>query len=143
VKRAQTFVALAALLSATLVAEYHPPLFLAPGSPPERRSPLVLALHCDTGDCALLTGFPQTAGMRSGFVRLTPGASVGWHSTDTNEEQLVILRGRGGAQIAGEPDRAFTAPAAVYIPPATRHNVLNTGTELLEYVYVVVPAARP
>jgi len=138
----QILVALATFLSATLVAEY-PASLLAPESPPERRIPLVLALHCDTRECALLTGFPQTAGMRSGFVRLKPGTSVGWHSTDSNEEQLVILRGRGSAQIAGDPDRAFTAPAAVYIPPATRHNVLNTGTELLEYVYVVVPAAKP
>ena len=29
-----------------------------------------------------------------------------------------------------------------YIPPATRHNVKNTGTETLEYVYVVAPAAE-
>jgi mannose-6-phosphate isomerase-like protein (cupin superfamily) len=29
-----------------------------------------------------------------------------------------------------------------YIPPATRHNVTNTGAELLEYVYVVAPAAE-
>jgi len=139
----QTLGAITALLSAALVVEYHRPRLLAQGSAPEPRSPLVLPLHCDAGDCPLLTGSPQTAGMRSGFVRLKPGTSVGWHSTDTNEEQLVILRGRGEAQIAGKPARAFTAPAAVYIPPATRHNVLNTGTELLEYVYVVVPAAKP
>jgi len=30
----------------------------------------------------------------------------------------------------------------VYIPPATRHNVTNTGSETLEYVFVVAPA-RP
>jgi oxalate decarboxylase/phosphoglucose isomerase-like protein (cupin superfamily) len=29
-----------------------------------------------------------------------------------------------------------------YIPPASRHNVQNAGTELLEYVYVVAPAAE-
>jgi mannose-6-phosphate isomerase-like protein (cupin superfamily) len=28
----------------------------------------------------------------------------------------------------------------VYIPPATRHNVTNTGNDVLEYVYVVAPA---
>jgi mannose-6-phosphate isomerase-like protein (cupin superfamily) len=141
--RTQTLVVITALLSATLLSAYHPALLPAQGSPAESRRPLVLALDCDAGDCPLLTGSPQTAGLRSGFVRLKPGAAVGWHSTDTNEEQLVILRGRGEAQIGGESARAFTAPAAVYIPPATRHNVLNTGTELLEYVYVVVPAAKP
>ena len=88
----------------------------------------------------MLQGIPQTAGMRSGFVRLKPGESVGWHSTGKNEEALVILRGRGEALMEGQPGRAFVAPMLVYIPPATRHNVSNTGAELLEYVYVVAPA---
>jgi mannose-6-phosphate isomerase-like protein (cupin superfamily) len=81
--------------------------------------------------------------MRSGFVRLTPGKTVGWHTTGKNEESLVILRGRGEARLEGQTTRAFVAPAFVYIPPATRHDVANTGRELLEYVYVVAPAEKP
>lgn len=113
------------------------PLFAE--APP--RQPLSLALQCPSGDCALLNGAPQTAGMRSGFVRLAPGKSVGWHSTGANEESLVILRGEGEALVEGQPKRSFAAPHFVYIPPATRHNVANTGSEVLEYVYVVAPAA--
>jgi quercetin dioxygenase-like cupin family protein len=75
--------------------------------------------------------------MRSGFVRLKPGATVSWHTTGKNEESLVILRGRGEARFEGQPARTFAAPALVYIPPATRHNVANVGDQLLEYVYVV------
>ena len=104
---------------------------------------LALPLECASGDCSLLHGAPQTAGMRSGFVRLKPGDSVGWHTTGQNEESLVILRGRGDALVEGQPARAFTAPGFVYIPPATRHNVSNTGREMLEYVYVVAPAKVP
>ena len=81
--------------------------------------------------------------MRSGFVRLKPGATVGWHTTGKNEEALVILRGQGEALIDGQEKLTFTAPAFAYIPPATRHNVSNTGKELLEYVYVVAPAKLP
>ena len=88
----------------------------------------------------MLRGVPQTAGMRSGFVSLKTGETVGWHTTGKNEESLVILHGSGEARIEGQPARAFTAPALVYIPPATGHNVANTGTELLEYVYVVAQA---
>jgi mannose-6-phosphate isomerase-like protein (cupin superfamily) len=91
-------------------------------------------------DRPLLNGVPQTAGMRSGFVRLQPGATVGWHTTGKNEEALVILRGQGEALIEGQAKHPFAAPAFVYIPPTTRHNVANTGTEPLEYVYVVAPA---
>jgi mannose-6-phosphate isomerase-like protein (cupin superfamily) len=110
------------------------------GAQDSSAKPLVLALTCAGGDCPLLRGHPQTKGMRSGFVRLEAGASVGWHSTERNEEQLVILHGRGQALIAGQPATPFQAPCTVYISPATRHNVTNTGTETLEYVYVVAPA---
>jgi len=102
--------------------------------------PQTLPLKCAAGDCTLLRGMPQTAGMRSGFVRLKPRESVGWHTTGKNEEALVILRGRGEALIEGLPGHPFAAPMLVYIPPATRHNVTNTGQEPLEYVYVVAPA---
>lgn len=105
------------------------------------RSALILPLQCSTGDCPLLNGAPQTAGMRSGFVRLQPGTSVGWHSTGQNEESLVILHGAGEALIDGQSARKFSAQQLVYIPSATRHNVTNTGNELLDYVYIVAPAS--
>src|SRR5208337_1514266 len=108
-----------------LSSQTHPP------------QPQTLPLKCAEGDCPLLQGIPQTAGMRSGFVRLKPGGEVGWHTTGQNEEALVVLRGRGEARIEGQPGRAIEAPMHVYIPPATRHNVANTGGEPLEYVYVV------
>jgi len=113
-----------------------PPL---PSQEPKRQ-PLTMPLDCPGGDCPLLRGTPQTAGMRSGFVRLKPGETVGWHTTGKNEESLVVLHGHGEARIEGQSPRPFAAPALIYIPPATRHNVANTGDELLEYVYVVAPA---
>lgn len=102
--------------------------------------PLTMPLRCPQGDCPLLGGAPETAGMRSGFVRLISGATVGWHTTGKNEEALVILHGQGEALIDGQAKQPFVAPALVYIPPATRHNVANTGTDPLEYVFVVAPA---
>jgi quercetin dioxygenase-like cupin family protein len=105
--------------------------------------PLTLPLECASSDCPLLQGASQTVGMRSGLVRLKSGETVGWHTTARHEEALVILRGRGEARIEGQPARPFTAPRLVYIPPATRHNVANTGDELLEYVYVVAPVSTP
>ena len=119
-------------------------VFIGLGSTPipsetPKPQPLTLALQCAGGDCPLLKGAPLTAGMRSGLVRLKPGETVGWHTTGKNEESLVILAGHGEALIAGQPARAFTAPAFVYIPPATRHNVANAGKDILEYVYVVAP----
>lgn len=109
-------------------------------SPTAKPQPLALSLQCPGGDCPLLRGVPQTAGMRSGYVRLKPGETVGWHTTGKNEESLVILTGRGEARLEGQPVRAFSAPALIYIPPNLKHNVANTGQGMLEYVYVVAPA---
>ena len=132
-KRNRTTVFAGLLVTFTLALA---PLF----SQAQKPVPLSMKLQCPGGDCPLLLGVPQTAGMRSGFVRLKTGQTVGWHTTGRNEESLVILQGSGEARIEGQPARAFTAPALVYIPSATRHNVANTGSELLEYVYVVAPA---
>ena len=104
-----------------------------------KREPLTFALDCPAGDCPLLTGGPQTAGMRGGSVKLKPGESVGWHSTSANEEALVILHGTGTAHIDGRADIPLKEHMLAYIPPATRHNVTNTGTDVLEYVWLVSP----
>jgi quercetin dioxygenase-like cupin family protein len=104
------------------------------------KKPMAMALECAGGDCPLLKGAPQTAGMRGGNVRLKPGASVGWHSTEQNEEALVILRGAGAANIEGQPDLALSEHQLAYIPPQTKHNVTNTGAQEMEYVWIVAPA---
>ena len=127
-----------ALLGIAVLLQLQPMFAQAP--PPQ---PLTLPLECASGECPLLGGAPQTAGLRSGSVRLKPGETVGWHTTGQHEEALVILHGRGEARIEGQQARPFTAPKLVYIPPATRHNIANTGHELLEYVYVVAPVTAP
>ena len=101
-----------------------------------------MSLECAANDCPLLKGLPQIAGIRSGFVRLKTGESVGWHTTGQNEETLVILHGKGEAEIEGESAMVVTETMIAYIPPGTRHNVKNTGDGLLEYVYVVARAAE-
>jgi quercetin dioxygenase-like cupin family protein len=103
--------------------------------------PATFALDCPGGDCPLLKGEPQTNGMRGGAVKLKPGESVGWHSTNQNEEALVILHGSGAAKIEGGADVPLHEKMMAYIPPATRHNVTNTGSEALEYVWVVAPVS--
>jgi mannose-6-phosphate isomerase-like protein (cupin superfamily) len=103
--------------------------------------PLSFPLECSSGDCPLLRGSPQTTGMRSGFVRLQPGESVGQHSTGEHEEALVVLQGQGKAEVEGRAAMPISSRMLAYIPPRSRHNVTNTGTETLEYVYVVAPVA--
>ena len=104
-----------------------------------KREPMTFSLECTGGDCVLLKGVPQTNGMRGGSVKLKPRESVGWHSTGENEEALTILHGSGIASIEGQADLPLHEKMLAYIPSGIRHNVTNTGNELLEYVWVVAP----
>jgi mannose-6-phosphate isomerase-like protein (cupin superfamily) len=118
-------------------------LAAATASAQTKPRPLTKPLECAQVDCLMLSGVPESAGMRSGFVRLKPGQSVGSHSTGRNEETLVVLHGKGTARIEGQEGLPFEAPALVYIPSGTHHNVENTGEETLEYEYVVAPVQAP
>ena len=88
----------------------------------------------------LLEGQPQTCGMRSGRVFLSAGQACGWHSTKNCEELLVFLKGQGELQTSQDKAFAVGAGKTVYIPPETLHDVMNSGTEPLVYIYCVAPA---
>ncbi len=95
-------------------------------------------LNDEKGYQRLIPGAPTTHGMKSGRVYLEPGTSCGVHSTEDKEEQLVFLAGEGTADIAGEKMPVGVGKIC-YIPPKTEHNILNTGTEPLVYVFCVAP----
>jgi mannose-6-phosphate isomerase-like protein (cupin superfamily) len=92
----------------------------------------------------ILEGKPKTCGMRSGRVFLEPGKACGQHSTKDNEELLVFLAGQGELQIGDPAQHVAPLPVgagrAAYIPPRTLHDVRNTGSTPLVYIYSVAPA---
>lgn len=83
----------------------------------------------------------HTCGMKAGRVWLEPGTDCGVHSTEDREEALIFLSGQGTARIA---DRDFPVGEGkvCYIPPHTQHNILNTGTQPLVYIFCVVPVRQ-
>lgn len=86
----------------------------------------------------LIPGAPVTHGMKSGRVYLEPGTNCGVHSTEDKEELLVFLSGCGTA-IIGEEELIVGQGRICYIPPHTQHNILNTSTEPLAYIFCVAP----
>ena len=88
----------------------------------------------------ILGGPPETVTMKSGLVVLAPGKSVGKHTTGQHEELLVILEGKGEMSFADGSKLPVEAAHALYCPPETEHDVTNTGTGALRYVYVVAAA---
>jgi len=88
----------------------------------------------------LLGGPPGSAGMKSGLVVLAPGKSVGKHSTEDHEEMVIVLEGAGQMVLADGKRIEISPAAAAYSPPGTEHDVVNTGSGLLRYIYVVSEA---
>ena len=91
----------------------------------------------------ILGGPPDSYEMRSGLVVLPPGDSIGQHSTRMNEEVLVVLEGSGEMVFGDGSKLPVRANSAVYCPPHAIHNVVNTGRDVLRYVYVVSRAEWP
>ncbi len=85
----------------------------------------------------LLGGPPDTVAMKAGLVTLGVKEAVGEHTTGRNEEAIVVLDGSGELRFDGHQSLELRAGSVAYCPPATEHNVVNTGTDLLRYVYVV------
>lgn len=88
----------------------------------------------------LLGGPPDTVTMRAGLVTLKIDESVGEHTTAENEEAIVVLRGVGELRLEGRPALRLAEGSIAYCPPETHHNVVNTGAEVLRYVYIVSKA---
>jgi len=96
--------------------------------------------NSNTGFQRLLPGEPRTCGMKSGRVYLEPGKECGLHSTKENEEFLVFLTGNGELLIEENEKFEVGVGKISYIPPQTEHNVKNTGSEPLIYIYCVARA---
>lgn len=75
--------------------------------------------------------------IHSGFVVLKKGESIGKHNTNSYEELLIVLRGKGKFEVEGKEPIYFKENEALYCPPFNEHNVTNIGEEDLKYVYVV------
>jgi len=65
----------------------------------------------------VLAGPPESVKMKSGLVILAPGKSVGKHSTEGNEELLVVFEGQGVMTFEGGSKLQMKANSAVYCPP--------------------------
>ena len=85
----------------------------------------------------VFSGPPQTASMHSGLVVLLPSKSVGKHSTENYEEAVIVLAGSGEMRITGGETLKLKPNSVAYCPPNTEHDVINTSSQPLRYLYIV------
>lgn len=79
--------------------------------------------------------------MRSGLVTLAPGDECGEHTTGSHEELILCLEGEGEIDAEGLGTARLAAGYVAYNPPNTPHNVRNTGSTPMRYVFVVARQA--
>jgi quercetin dioxygenase-like cupin family protein len=102
--------------------------------------PLVIDLPLKADDYFEILGKKNASRMRSGLVTLQSGGEVGSHNTEDYEELIVVLEGSGEVETAGVGRRPLAYGQTAYNPPHTQHNVINTGTGILRYIYIVSKA---
>lgn len=99
----------------------------------------VKVVSLDPGDSSyfwLLKGDPDTKSLRSGLVTLAPGKSIGAYNSGTNEEMLVPLEGQGEIRFPDHSPVAIKPGLIAYAPAHTEHDVANTGSTRLRYIFI-------
>jgi quercetin dioxygenase-like cupin family protein len=110
-------------------------------TPINQLQPKVIHLDpCNQSYIKLLGGPPETRSIKSGLVTLSPGQSIGLHSTKANEEVIVPLAGVGQLQCAEHESIELSTGVIAYVPPQTEHDVINTGSLDLRYIFIVAKA---
>jgi mannose-6-phosphate isomerase-like protein (cupin superfamily) len=105
----------------------------------EELRPFKVKLQAEEARQHIFGRSPETFGLRSGAVILRPEESVGEHTTDQREEAIVILEGTAEISLGRQAPLNAEKDYIVYIPPNTPHDVKNTGTDLLRYIYITSP----
>ena len=100
--------------------------------------PKAIKLDTDGKDYLnILGGPPESIKMRAGLVVLQPNKTVGKHSTEKYEELIVVLEGKGEMIINNSEKMEMESGYAYYCPPNTEHDIANTDSTQLRYIYVV------
>ena len=110
---------------------------------PSAENAIVVELNDKPEYQRVIEGPPVTGGMKVGRVYLEAGKACGEHTTRENEEVLVFLSGQGELLI-GEEREVFEVGLGkvAFIRPQTIHDVKNTGSEPLIYIFCVSPASN-
>ncbi|MCG8431891.1 MAG: cupin domain-containing protein [Candidatus Omnitrophica bacterium] len=101
------------------------------------KKPFKVSLESAVRYHRLLSPGEQSQVLKAGLVRLAAHEAVGEHVTASREEAIVVLEGTARVEFEGFDPVTADCGSLVYIPPDTRHNVINQGESPLRYVYLV------
>ncbi len=79
---------------------------------------------------------PGSKILKAGRVVLHPGEEIGEHTTDKREEIIIVVKGKAVLVKEGK-EIVLNKGDTHYIGEGILHNVKNTSSDELEYIYVV------
>ena len=79
---------------------------------------------------------PPARILRARSVQLSPAGSMDWHSTRNREELLIALHGVMRLEVLPRGGLTLRAGESTFLPPRTRHRVVNRSRRIARYVYV-------
>lgn len=79
-----------------------------------------------------------TKNISLGMTLLPPNSSSSYHAHDEEEEIWYVISGRGKA-IIGNKEFLIERDVALYIPPKTQHQLVNTSDETLKILWIFSP----
>jgi len=100
------------------------------------KSVRVISLPSNDTDYVPVLKPPISCKIRSGFVSLRSMSAGEEHSTEAYEEMIIILSGQAVLHCR-DNDYTLAAGQIAYVPPFTIHQMKNTGTMTLKYLYIV------
>ena len=115
-------------------------LSLSQAQTPNSKSKVTVLDKHAAASMDILKGPPGTVTMRSGYVVLAPGETVGKHSTKDYEEVVITLAGTGEMRTQYGDTLKLKPFTLCYGTPKTEHDVINTGTDTLRYIWLVAKA---
>lgn len=73
-----------------------------------------------------------------GINETAPGSMVPEHTHESEEEVMLFLSGRGKF-VTEDQEIPLEPGVCVYNPPGGRHRIVNTGDEVLRFVWIYSP----
>lgn len=101
----------------------------------------VKGVHQDPPRTSWMLVSEQTVGAKNlsvGVNETHPGGRVPEHKHDTEEEVMLFLSGKGKF-ITKEKEIDVGPGICVYSPPGETHEIINTGDEVLKFVWIFSP----
>ena len=73
-----------------------------------------------------------------GVNETDPGGMVPEHKHDTEEEVMFFISGKGKF-VTEDEEIALEPGVCIYNPPGGKHKIVNTGEEVLKFVWIYAP----